>query len=159
MGKEIERKFLLAKGASIPIPNNFQKLSIKQGYIHAEKGKQVRVRITKLGKLEIANVCIKYTSGLVRDEFDFEVGSLKEAKELYKLCKWSLEKKRLTFQRGKEHYDVDTYPNGMQWVEVEFKSIADMKKWEKNKPHWIGKEITNARKYSNIALAKKKLKF
>jgi CYTH domain-containing protein len=164
MAKEIERKFLLAEGASIPIPEGYMRLSIKQGYIHVEKGKQIRVRLTKFGKRESANVCIKYTSGLVRDEFDFFVGSLlegslKEAKELYKKCEFFLEKKRLTFQRGKEHYDVDTYPNGMQWVEVEFKSIKDMKKWEKKKPHWIGKEITDVRKYSNIALAKKKLKF
>ena len=160
MAKEIERKFLLAKGASIPIPVGYVKLSIKQGYIHVEKGKQIRVRITKWGAEEFANVCIKYTSGLVRDEFDFNVdSSLKEAKELYKKCKYFLEKKRLTFQRGREHYDVDTYPNGMQWVEVEFKSLDAMKKWEKNKPHWIGEEITDVRKYSNIALAKKKLTF
>ena len=164
MGKEIERKFLLAKGASIPIPETFFKISIKQGYIHAEKGKQVRVRISKIGKTEFANVCVKYTTGLVRDEFDFELDmrDLKEAKDLYKKCKWFVEKNRLSFEShhlSGVHYDVDTYPNGMQWVEAEFKSIAAMKKWEKNKPRWIGKEITDVRKYSNIALAKKRLKF
>ena len=59
----------------------------------------------------------------------------------------------------KVHYDVDTFPNKMQWVEVEFKSIKEMKLWEKNIPHWIGKEITGSRQYSNIALAKQNLKW
>jgi CYTH domain-containing protein len=47
----------------------------------------------------------------------------------------------------------------MQWVEVEFKSIKQMKVWEKKIPHWIGQEITGVSKYSNIALAKQNLKF
>lgn len=163
MGKEIERKFLLAEGASIPIPEIFSKVSIKQGYIVAQKDRQIRVRLTKFGGTELANVCVKYTGNIVRDEFDFEIdGQVKEAKELYKKCKWTIEKKRLSFNSHhmpKVHYDVDTYPNGMQWVEVEFKSIKQMKVWEKNIPHWIGKEITGVSKYSNITLAKKNLKF
>jgi CYTH domain-containing protein len=165
MAKEIERKFLLAKGASIPIPLRFSKKKIQQGYIFAEKDKQVRVRITKLEHLKIssAEVCIKFTGKLIRDEFEFSVTrDIKEAKALYKKCKWTIEKKRLTFASHATkgvHYDVDSFPNGMQWIEVEFNSIKDMKKWEKNKPHWIGEEITGVSKYSNITLAKKKLKF
>lgn len=161
MGKEIERKFLLAKGASIPIPAEHRKLSIKQGYVSVEKDKQVRVRITKEYGSDSANICIKYTKKLIRDEFEFDVDN-KEAKQLYAKCNWFLEKKRLSFyshHMPEIHYDVDSFPNGMQWVEVEFKSIKDMKKWEKNIPSWIGKEITGVSKYSNITLAKKKLKF
>jgi adenylate cyclase len=163
MGKEIERKFLLAKGASIPIPAEYSKLSIKQGYISVEKDSQIRVRITKDNAFNFGHICVKYTGKLVRDEFDFNISTqLKDAKDLYKKCKWTLEKKRLSFESHympRVHYDVDTFPNGMQWVEVEFLSIKDMKKWEKNIPSWIGKEITGVSKYSNITLAKKKLKF
>lgn len=163
MGKEIERKFLLAKGTSIPIPAEHSKLSIKQGYISVEKDSQIRVRITKDNAFNFGHICVKYTGKLVRDEFDFNVSTqLKDAKDLYKKCKWTLEKKRLSFEshyKPRVHYDVDTFPNGMQWVEVEFLSIKDMKTWEKNIPSWIGKEITGVSKYSNITLAKKKLKF
>lgn len=161
MAKEIERKFLLTKGASIPIPEQFNKYKIKQAYISIEKDKQVRVRITKLYAWESANICIKYTSKIVRDEFEFGA-DVKEAKLLYAKCDWSIEKKRLSFNSHvapKVHYDVDSFPNGMQWVEVEFKSIKEMKLWEKNIPHWIGKEITGVSKYSNITLAKKNLKW
>lgn len=176
MAKEIERKFLLAKGASIPIPEDFTKLRIKQAYISLEKDKQVRVRITREGSgiktihsrgsrvtisTEEASVCIKYTDKLIRDEFEFEI-DLTEGKSLYKKCKWSVEKDRLSFNSHHMygvHYDVDSFPNGIKYVEVEFMSIKDMKKWEKNIPSWIGKEITGVSKYSNVTLAKKKLKF
>lgn len=152
MGKEIERKFLLAKGTSIPIPDNFVKYDIKQGYIFAEKGKQVRVRLTK-GK---AILCIKFTGGFIRDEYEYEI-PLKEGKEIYAKCTSKLEKHRLSFTVGNQTYDVDSYPNKITFVEVEFKSIKAAKKWKK--PRWIGKEITGVGKYSNILLAKKKLKF
>lgn len=163
MSKEIERKFLLAKGASIPIPENFSKYKIKQGYIFVGKDKQARVRLTHWADILVPSICIKYTDKFIRDEFEFDVPSdIKEAKALYKSCKWTVEKKRLSFEfhvAPKVHYDVDTFPNGMEWVEVEFTSIKQMKDWEKNKPHWIGKEITGQAKYSNITLAKKNLKF
>lgn len=152
MGKEIERKFLLAEGASIPIPGKFEKVNIKQAYIHAEKGKQIRVRITS----KKAVLGIKFTGDIVRDEFEYEI-PMKDAKVMYDKASWKLEKKRLSFQRGKEHYDVDTFPNKMIFIEVEFKSIKDMNSWVK--PSWLGEEITNVSKYSNITLAKKNLKF
>lgn len=152
MGKEIERKFLLAKGTSIPIPAGYKKLKIKQGYIFAEKGKHLRIRLYK----DKAVIGLKYTSGPIRDEYEYEI-PMKDAKEMYAKCTMKLEKNRLTFKRFKETYDVDTFPNGIQFVEVEFNSIKDSKKWVK--PHWIGKEITGESKFSNIALAKKNLKF
>lgn len=152
MGKEIERKFLLAPGTSIPIPRNFNKCLIKQAYVHAEKGKQIRVRIAEYG----CSIGIKYTGELVRDEFEYGI-PYKDAKVLYEKCNLTIEKKRLSFKRGHETYDVDEFPNGMVFVEVEFKSIEKMDKWEK--PHWIGEEITNDPKYSNVVLARKKLKF
>jgi len=161
MAKEIERKFLLAKGSSIPIPEDFQKMEIKQSYLNVGKDQQIRVRLIKRGKTTIAQICVKFTDKLIRDEFEYEI-PVAEAKEMYKKCKTAIEKKRLSFishANPKVHYDVDSFPNGMQWVEVEFKSIKQMKAWEKNKPHWIGEEITGVKKYSNITLAKKRLKF
>ncbi len=152
MGKEIERKFLLAEGTSIPIPAKFNKFKIKQAYLTAEKGKQIRVRIMP----NMAVLTVKFTGGLVRDEFEYEI-PMTDAHEIYDKCKTSLEKNRLAFSRGDEHYDVDSFPNGMIFAEVEFKSLEHMDKWVK--PHWLGKEITGVNRYSNISLAKKKLKF
>ena len=150
--KEIERKFLLADGASIPIPAKFEKFKIKQAYIFAEKDKQVRVRITT----SKAVLGIKYTEGIVRDEFEYKI-PLKDGKLMYEKSTAKLEKNRLSFKRSSEHYDIDTYPNGYIVVEVEFKSEKTMNNWEK--PRWIGEEITNDSKYSNIILAQQNLKF
>ena len=152
MGKEIEKKFLLAEGASIPIPATYQKLKIKQAYICAEKGKQVRVRIINNSKAVLG---IKFTQSIIRDEFEYEI-PLKEAKLMYEKSTMRVEKNRLSFNR-KGHYDIDTFPNGLVTVEVEFKSIKAMEKWVK--PSWLGEEITGVSKYSNITLAKKNLGF
>jgi len=152
MGKEIEKKFLLAEGASIPIPATYQKLKIKQAYICAEKGKQVRVRIINNSKAVLG---IKFTQSVIRDEFEYEI-PLKEAKLMYDKSTMRVEKNRLSFNR-KGHYDIDTFPNGLVTVEVEFKSIKAMEKWVK--PSWLGEEITGVSKYSNITLAKKNLGF
>lgn len=163
MAKEIERKFLLTKGSSIPIPESFVKTIIKQGYIHIEKNKQIRIRIFKLeNSIECASICVKYTGKQIRDEFEFFITpKLKEAKELYNKCELFLEKKRLSFDANLKGvtYDIDSFPNGMQWIEVEFDSIKIMKRWEKKKPYWVGKEVSNDSNFSNIRLAKKHLKF
>jgi adenylate cyclase len=153
MGKEIERKFLLAEGTSIPIPRVHQKLTIKQGYLHAEKGKQVRIRIYDDFK---AYIGVKFTESQIRDEFEYLI-PLEDGELMYEKTEQKLEKRRLSFSRGKEHYDVDTFPNGLTFVEVEFKSMKAMENWEK--PSWLGEEITGVGKYSNINLAKKDLKF
>ncbi len=152
MAKEIERKFLLSAGSSIPIPKEHKKLAIKQGYIFLDKGKHLRIRLYK----DRAVLGLKYTSGPVRDEYEYEV-PMKDAKEMYSKCTMKLEKHRLSFERFNETYDIDSYPNGIQFVEVEFKSVKASKTWVK--PSWIGKEITKVSKYSNIVLAKQNLKW
>lgn len=148
MAKEIERKFLLKKGSSIPIPEGYAKFKIKQAYIFAKKDKQVRVRI--IGKKSF--ITVKFTEDIVRDEFEYEI-PLKDAKVMYEKSSLKIEKNRLAFNGDNEHYDVDSFENGMVFVEVEFKSVKAMNTWVK--PSWIGDEITNNPKYSNIVLAKK----
>ncbi len=151
MSKEIERKFLLANDFSFPF---YGSSLIKQGYIYTEKGKQIRIRLTK----KKAILCLKYNTNIanIRDEYEYEI-PYKDGVELFSKCESTLEKFRKTEIIGKEHYDFDTYPNGIEIVEVEFKSEKDMNKWIK--PNFIGREITGVRKYSNVLLAKKNLKF
>jgi len=152
MGKEIERKFLLNEKASIPIPANYKRYTIKQGYILTGDSKQVRIRLTVYD----AVIGIKFGNSPIRDEYEYEI-PMADGKEIYEKCELKLEKSRLSFKRGKEQYDVDSYPNDINVVEVEFKSIEDSNNWVK--PEWIGKEISGKKKYSNITLAKQNLKF
>jgi adenylate cyclase len=148
MAKEIERKFLLKAGTSIPIPDEFAKMKIKQAYIFTEMGKHLRVRIIN----KKAILCLKFTEDFIRDEFEYEI-PLADAKVMYEKSDLTIEKNRLSFDSDGVHYDVDSYVNGFVFVEVEFESIKDMNNWVP--PSWIGEEITGDEKYSNISLAKK----
>jgi len=152
MGKEIERKFLLTEGSSIPVPARSTLTEIKQGYILIGKDKHVRIRLTK----NKAILGIKYTDKFIRDEFEYEI-PIKDGKKLYDKCSMKLEKTRHSFIRGEEKYDIDSFPNNIIFVEVEFKTLKASKKWVK--PSWIDKEITGVKQYSNIELAKKNLKY
>jgi CYTH domain-containing protein len=120
MSKEIERRFLLAEGTSIPIPALYRKHLIKQAYIVGQKDKQVRVRISD-GK---GVLCVKYTAKFIRDEFEYDI-PLKDAKVMYDNAATKIEKKRLSFKSRGYSYDVDSFPNGLTFVEVEFKSIKN----------------------------------
>ena len=152
MGKEIERKFLLGNGP-IPIPRKHGKFRIKQAYIFADKHKQVRIRLTT----DKAVIGIKFTENAIeKDEFEYEI-PFSDGKEIFLKCVSKLEKKRLSFEAGDLKYDIDTFPNGLTFVEVEFPTKEASVRFRK--PSWFGKEITGVKKYSNINLAKQSLKF
>ena len=152
MGKEIERKFLLSKSIVVEIPEHHQKFHIKQGYLLAERGRQVRIRITS----DEAVIGIKFTDNIIRDEFEYKI-PMNEGYEIYDKLTLSVEKIRTSFKIGQYHYDIDLFPNGMQFCEVEYMSLEDMLNWVK--PEWLGDEITGVSKYSNIRLAEKNLRF
>jgi adenylate cyclase len=152
MAKEIERKFLLVEGASIPIPAIYKNFYIKQGYIHGDKDKNVRIRLTT----DKAVLGLKFTDEAITDEFEYKIPK-EDGRAIYAKTTNRVEKKRLSFNRNKVHYDVDSYPNGIIIVEVEFKSIHQMALWEK--PSWIGDEVTGFEQYSNVVMAKQNLTF
>jgi len=159
MAKEIERKFLWDKAT--PFENLFKEIPvlIRQGYVFVEDEKHLRVRVYDT---EDADICLKYTSHLVRDEYEMHVLPF-EALDIFNRCEWKLEKKRYSI------YDIDTdldfgfkldfdeYPNGLRVVEVEFCSEKDANRFVP--PSWLGKEVTGIYEYSNITLAKQNLKF
>ncbi len=151
MAKEIEKKYLIIE--PIPWELTEQKL-IKQGYISIEKDKQVRVRI--IGNQSY--ICVKYFGLISRDEFEYEI-PLMDGLEMFSKCKLRVEKIRNTLQPMDHSYtiDIDTYPNKLMVAEVEFKSVEDYHSFEPL--YWFGEDITGNDAYSNIALAKLKLKF
>jgi adenylate cyclase len=151
MAKEIEKKFLIEQ--AIPWDLGERKL-IKQGYVLLEKNKQLRVRVIDHQSF----ICLKYTKGDVRDEYEYEIPLL-DGLEILGKCKFKLEKVRNIISPHNHQYviDIDTYPNGLVVAEVEFKTKED---FDNFKPlDWFGKEITGVKEYSNITLAKQKLHF
>ena len=151
MAKEIERRFLI--DSPIPWDMGEQKL-IKQGYVFVAKNKQLRVRIVG----DKSFLCLKYTKNISRDEYEYEIPLL-DGLEIFGKCTLTLEKIRNTIHPMNHPYvlDIDTYPNGIVVVEVEFKNEDDAHSFVK--PDWFGDDITGNGKYSNIELAKQHLRF
>jgi CYTH domain-containing protein len=155
MGKEIERKFLWDKPT--PFDNIFKEtpVLIRQGYVFVEDHKHLRVRVYDT---DDAEMCLKYTSDVVRDEYELDMLPF-EALAIFNKCEWRLEKKRYSVKdiEADVKYDFDEYPNGMRVVEVEFKTREAAENFKV--PDWLGNEISGVYEYSNITLAKQLLAF
>ncbi|MFA7361703.1 MAG: CYTH domain-containing protein [Candidatus Kapaibacterium sp.] len=148
MGKEIERKFLvnpkLWESAEKPAG-----VFYRQGYILAEPGKTVRVRIAgNAGFLTIKGAA----EGISRDEFEYEI-PLKDAEEMLdKLCGSEVVKKRYKVFYGGKLWEVDVFEGGNQGLilaEIELKSEDELF----DVPEWIDKEVTGDLRYYNSYLS------
>ncbi len=147
MGKEIERKFLLKNDEwrkSI-----LSSSEIKQGYFPANKLYSERIRLVD-GK---AFLTIKSGSGLIRNEYEFEVPFAEGEAMLKEFCANRLiEKTRYTLQFSGKIWIVDEYHGAnseLQTAEIELDSAEDIC----NLPDWLGQEVTGDKKLSNEYLA------
>lgn len=93
---------------------------------------------------------------MIRSEFECEI-PYQEGLFMYQKCENTLEKIRRSVDIGNEHYDVDTYPNGLVVVEIEYKTIEES--LIRPSPAWVGKEVSSVKKFSNIMISKQNLKF
>jgi CYTH domain-containing protein len=149
MAKEIERKFLVK-------PRNWRELGpglqIRQGYLSTAIERTVRVRtygdhgyVTIKGK----------TSGISRDEYEYEIPFADATEILDHLCLQSLiEKTRYRIPFKGHTFEVDEFTGanrGLTVAEVELKS-ADEKL---ELPDWIDRDISDDPRYFNSNLAQK----
>jgi CYTH domain-containing protein len=149
MGMEIERKFLVDGD----FRNEEYKASrIVQGYICADKGRTVRVRINgEKGYLTIKGPSTD--DGLSRYEFEREI-PVSDAEEMLGLClPGVIDKVRHLVRRGNHTWEVDEFlgdNDGLIVAEIEL-SYPD-EAFEK--PSWVGEEVTADRRYYNSELTK-----
>lgn len=149
MAKEIERKFLVK-------PRNWSELGpglkIRQGYLSTVPERTVRVRtygdrgyITIKGK----------TSGISRDEYDYEIPFGGATEILDHLCLQPLiEKTRYRIPFKGHTFEVDEFAGanrGLTIAEAELKS-ADEKI---ELPEWIDRDVSDDPRYFNSNLAQK----
>jgi adenylate cyclase len=147
MATEIERKFIVAPEK---LPELMSKpRHIKQGYL-TEGGNTCRIRI--LDDIE-ARLTIKGKGTLSRPEFEYTI-PLEDAKELYKLSLYSLEKDRYTLEIGGKEWVVDKFidefGNVFWMAEIEMQSEHE----EFESPQWILNDVTENSDYSNKNIAK-----
>ena len=151
---EIERKFLV--NSNDFKTEAFNQNRIAQGYLSSVPGRTVRVRIKgNKGFLTIKGASNE--SGLSRFEWEKEI-PLDEATELLKLCEEGIiDKTRFEVKMGKHILEIDEFygeNEGLVMAEIELNSETEAFE----EPSWLGKEVTNDKRYYNSYLSKKPFK-
>lgn len=151
---EIERKFLVNSNEFKT--EAFNQNRIAQGYLSSVPGRTVRVRIKEnKGFLTIKGASNE--SGLSRFEWEKEI-PFDEATALLQLCEEGIiDKTRFEVKMGEHIFEIDEFygdNEGLIMAEVELKSETE----PFEKPSWLGKEVTNDKRYYNSYLSKKPFK-
>lgn len=149
MAEEIERKFLVDKynWAGVEKP---QPVFIKQGYLHIDIQKSIRVRL--YDKKAFFTIKGK-RSGNSRIEYEYEI-PINDAEEMIDLfCSKFIEKKRYKILHQKHIWEVDEFVNpnnGLILAEIELVSENQ----EFDLPDWISEEVTyKAEFYNHLILS------
>jgi len=146
---EIERKFLVNHelwGNMVKPQGNHY----RQGYLVAEPGKTIRVRVTdRCGYITIKGASV----GATRSEFEYEIPK-EEAQELLDLFSVSeLSKIRYNIEFEGKLWEVDVFlgeNSGLLMAEIELVSEAESFEL----PRWIENEVTGDKRYYNSYLSK-----
>ena len=151
---EIERKFLVTSDAFKK--ECFYQNRIAQGYLSSVPERTVRVRIKgEKGFLTIKG--ISSDSGMSRFEWEKEI-PIDDAQKLLLLCEKSIiDKTRFEVKVGNHVFEVDEFygeNEGLIIAEIELNSEIEIFE----KPDWLGKEVTNDKRYYNSYLSRNPFK-
>ncbi len=148
MGIEIERKFLVKDDSWRAMAD--AGTLCRQGYLVAEKGKTVRVRV--MGTQ--AFLTIKGAmNGISRVEFEYKI-PIADAEALLVLCgDVVVEKVRHRVALGGKVWEVDVFGGshaGLVLAEIELESENQ----PFDLPNWLGEEVSTDSRYLNAVLAR-----
>jgi adenylate cyclase len=148
MGKEIEKKYLIdhAKWQNTLKPaGEFY----RQGYLLAERGKTIRVRLTeKSGFLTIKGKM----SGITTPEFEYPIPMADAVELLDTLCTSELSKIRYKIDFHGKLWEIDVFlgeNEGLIVAEIELESEDETY----DLPHFIAQEVTGEKLYYNASLS------
>lgn len=148
--KEIERKFLV-NDELLDVIKYLQSKKIRQGYISDIDGKIVRVRT----KGEKGYLTIKgKSSGISRDEFEYEIPFEDANQLLQNFCPKVLEKERFDLIIGEKKWEIDIFHGkleGLIIAELELESEDEVFEL----PGWIQEEVSDDVQYYNSRLIEK----
>ena len=147
---EIERKFLVTSDSYKK--EAFSQKRIIQGYLNSDPERTVRIRI-KENQAFLTVKGISNTTGMSRFEWEKEI-PVDEAEKLLLLCeKGVIDKSRFEVKSGAHTYEVDEFygeNEGLVMAEIELQSETEYFE----KPNWLGKEVTNDKRYYNSYISK-----
>lgn len=149
MATEIERKFLVRY---LPELGGADGEPMVQGYLRADAGGSVRLRITGAG----AMLNVKGPSeGRQRLEFEYPVPAADAREMLDALAVGSpVEKVRYRLEYAGYTWELDVFSGrnaGLVVAEVELESTEA----EPELPAWVGEEVTDDPRYYNASLARR----
>lgn len=161
MAKEIERKYLVKKNWKKLLESDtiVHTIDISQGYICAEKGKIVRVRLNRDKSRDAISergyITVKSpTKGISRDEYEYEIPATDAKAMLKNLCISDIiTKTRYVINSCGWLWELDVFKGknaGLVTAEIELPSV----KTKYDLPCWIAGDISDNRKYSNSNLSK-----
>ena len=149
MAQEIERKFLVS-GEFKSLAT--KALTIKQGYLCANAGRTVRMRVRdNQGFLTIKGR--SDAAGLSRFEWEKEI-SAQDAESLLLLCEPGIvDKTRYLVDFAGHTFEVDEFHGENQGlVMAELELVSEDEPYQR--PEWLGEEVTGDRRYYNAYLSK-----
>jgi adenylate cyclase len=149
MGREIERKFLVASDGWRAAGD--AGVAIEQGYLSSNAKATVRVRIVDGAR---AVLTLKgRAKGYVRAEYEYEI-PLMDARELMALARpHVIEKRRHLVQHAGLVWEVDVFAGrhaGLVLAEVELTAedqAVDL-------PDWVGREVSDDKRFYNASLSR-----
>ena len=153
MGIEIERKFILKNDDWKPLVTKTH--VIRQGYLQsgleAAQKSSVRIRISN----DRANINVKSVElTTIRQEFEYEIPLADAQQMLSTLCDETIiEKTRYHVPYASHLWEIDIFEGlneGLQIAEIELKDPDETFEI----PDWIGKEVSDDKRYYNIYLLK-----
>ncbi|MBX5039096.1 CYTH domain-containing protein [Rhizobium lentis] len=143
---EIERKFLVRDDSWRACAD--KPCVLQQAYLGSDQN-SIRVRLID-GRS--ARLTIKFRSpGLAREEFEYEI-PVEEARDLLLHAGQVIEKTRYRVLHDGRSWEVDVFAGayqGLTLAEIEMASEDD----RFILPHWLGREVTGEKRYSNRAMA------
>lgn len=147
MAKEIERKFLVNNTSFKPMASG--SIAICQGYLSSTPESTVRIRIAgDRGFITVKGI----TRGASRSEWEYPVPVSDAREMLDECCRTVIDKTRYFVPFEGHTWEVDVFGNrlsGLMIAEVELDSEKDPVAL----PPFVGREVTDDKRYYNSALA------
>lgn len=148
MNIEIEKKYLVNQERWNTVKEDLNFQLIRQAYLFKDSLKSMRVRI--IG--DHSNICLKSKiDDCQRNEFEYDI-PLQDAKEIMKLSKHQVHKKRYSYSFDGFLWEIDEFLSdnqGLILAEIELDSIEQ----SFSKPDFITQEVSSDKRYLNEELA------
>ncbi|MEO5758980.1 MAG: CYTH domain-containing protein [Mesorhizobium sp.] len=148
MGKEVERKFLVASPEWLELVE--ADIRIRQFYLAAAPGRSLRIRISDGTS---AKLTLKFGNrARERDEYEYPI-PLAEAEEMLAFALGRvIEKTRHHVRHRGYLYEVDVFGGPLAGLVVaELETPEDVP--DEMLPDWLGREVTGESKFYNASLA------